>query len=110
MDFQRGADAQQQVGTLAHRPRAKQSGRRQQLAEQHHVGLDRTAAALTARHALLVGGQTPARLLQRHAAAAGRARAAGDAAVHLNQLARAGLAVQRVDVLRDHAVEQAATF
>ena len=69
-------------------------------------GFSGRTAVLAAWNPVRRALQAHAHLLQRHARATQQTRAAGDAAVHLDQLARARLAVQHVDVLRDHRVEQ----
>ena len=79
----------------------------QQLAEQHHVGLERLAQRSQRGTPSASRGDPRARLARARRARRTPARAAGDAAVHLDELARARLAVQHVDVLGDHGVEHA---
>ncbi len=69
-------------------------------------GLSGSPQALAARHAVGVGGEQRTGALERDAAVAAQARARGDAAVDLHQLACAGLAMEHVDVLGDHRVQQ----
>ena len=72
------------------RGRARAPPRASMLAEQHHVGLQRLAAALAARHAVGVGGEPRARLLELGTAPPqDRQEQRRDRAVHLDQLARA---------------------
>ena len=91
VDLERGADAEQQVGRAPRASDARVERRlRQQLAEQHDVGLQRRAA-VAARHA--VGGRLEPRAHLGERVAARRSARQDDVrdrAVDLDQVARAG--------------------
>ena len=79
----------------------------QELAEQHDVGL---AAGARSRTAARRVRQPREHAAERRPLAARQARARRDRAVHLDELPRARLAVQHVDVLRDDRVQQPAAL
>ena len=108
MDLERGADAQQHVGARGELGRPLQRVLRQELAEQHDVGLQRPRRSRSAaRH--LVRGEPRAHLGQRAAGAPQPGTSECSIVPWTSiELARAGLAVQHVDVLGDHRVEQPA--
>ena len=106
VDLERGADAEQQVGAGAQSLRLLHRTARQELAEQDHVGLHLARAAGAGRDA--VGVEQRLDLLQRVAGGAARAARGGDRAVHLDHPLRTRLAMQAIDVLGDHRVQQPA--
>ena len=104
-DLERGADAQQQVGAGTQLLRLPHRVLGQQLPEQDDIGLHLSRAA-RCRRANAVGIEQRLDLLELEASVAARAARGGDRAVHLDHLARSRLAVQSVDVLGDHRVQE----
>ena len=114
------AAAARRPGRPRARSRCRAAGRRRShssRARQRGLGASRRTAprrASAARRSRAAGHAVASRGQARRAPPPARPRrrspgtSSGDAAVHLDQLAGAGAAVQHVDVLGDHAVEQPA--
>src|SRR4051794_25071848 len=98
MNLERRADDEQQPRAPSELERALDLGRRQKLAEEHHVGLEDLAAGGASRCLRL--SQEPEYALEPIAPAAGRTAGGPDRAVHLDDLGAARPLVQPIDVLR----------